>query len=146
MNNPVDATIFVPIIEWFLNRHSGVTNASRWPYVLQQTKLPHTRFSGASCGASFVSSKDIYGDEISILHCIGAILMWTEKQLSGMTEWKDRSPGSRFNINTVLPSYGSPMLEIRRSRDRLIFNMGILIMARHLYIETVPWCFRKSHN
>ena len=31
------------------------------------------------------------------------------------------------------------MLKIRRSRDRLIFNMGIPILVRpHLYIETVP--------
>ena len=32
-----------------------------------------------------------------------------------------------------------PMLKIRRSRDRLIFNMGIPILVRqHLYIETPP--------
>ena len=31
------------------------------------------------------------------------------------------------------------MLKIRQSRDCLIFNMGIPILARrHLYIETVP--------
>ena len=35
---------------------------------------------------------------------------------------------------------GIPMLKIRRSRDRLIFNMGILILVRrHLYIKTAPW-------
>ena len=33
----------------------------------------------------------------------------------------------------------SPMLKIRRSRDRLIFNMGIpILVRRHLYIETPP--------
>ena len=31
------------------------------------------------------------------------------------------------------------MLKIRRSWDRLIFNMGIPILVRHLYIETAPW-------
>ena len=32
------------------------------------------------------------------------------------------------------------MLKIRRSRDRLIFNMGIPILVRwRLYIETTPW-------
>ena len=32
------------------------------------------------------------------------------------------------------------MLKIWRSRDRLIFNMGIPILVwRHLYIETAPW-------
>ena len=31
------------------------------------------------------------------------------------------------------------MLRIRRPQDHLIFNMGIPIMIRHLYIETAPW-------
>ena len=31
------------------------------------------------------------------------------------------------------------MLKIRRSRDRLILNMGIPILVRHLYIETASW-------
>ena len=35
---------------------------------------------------------------------------------------------------------GIPLLKIRRSRDRLIFNMGILILVRrHIYIERAPW-------
>ena len=35
---------------------------------------------------------------------------------------------------------GIPMLKIRPLRDRLIFNMGILILARlHIYLETAPW-------
>ena len=34
---------------------------------------------------------------------------------------------------------GIPMLKIRRSRDPLIFNMGIpILVSRHLYIETAP--------
>ena len=34
---------------------------------------------------------------------------------------------------------GRPMLKIRRSRDCLIFNMGIpILLRRHLYIETPP--------
>ena len=36
--------------------------------------------------------------------------------------------GSRLNIKTVFPSYGIPMLTIRRSRDRLIFNMEIHVL------------------
>ena len=41
---------------------------------------------------------------------------------------------------------GTPMLKIRRSRDRLILNMGIPILVRwHIYIEMgpclkLPWC------
>ena len=35
--------------------------------------------------------------------------------------------------------WGIPMLNIRRSRDRLIFNIGIpMLVRRHLYIEMVP--------
>ena len=47
--------------------------------------------------------------------------------------------GSHLNIKTVFPGMGIPMLKIRRSCDRLIFNMGIPILVRHLYIETIPW-------
>ena len=39
---------------------------------------------------------------------------------------------------------GIPMLKIRRSRDRLVFNMRIPILAkRHLYIETYPRDVKK---
>ena len=34
------------------------------------------------------------------------------------------------------PGMGIPMLKIRRSWDRRIFNMGMPILVRHLYIET----------
>ena len=42
-------------------------------------------------------------------------------------------------LKTVFPRYGIPMLKIRRSRDRLIFNMGIpILVRRHIYNETAP--------
>ena len=48
--------------------------------------------------------------------------------------------GPRLNIKTVFPMYGIPMLKIRRSRDRLIFNMGNpILVRRHLYIETAAF-------
>ena len=47
-----------------------------------------------------------------------------------------RYPGLRLNIKTVFARYGITMLKIRRSRDRLIFNMGIpILVRRHLYID-----------
>ena len=50
-----------------------------------------------------------------------------------------KPPGPRLNIKTVFPRYGIPMLKIRWSWDRLIFEMGIPILARrHLYIEMAP--------
>ena len=43
------------------------------------------------------------------------------------------------SIKPVFPRYRIPMLKIRRSRDRLIFNVGIpKLVRRHLYIETAP--------
>ena len=47
-------------------------------------------------------------------------------------------PGPRLNIKTVFPRYGIPMLKIRRSKDCLIFNIGIIVLVRHLYIESRP--------
>ena len=44
-----------------------------------------------------------------------------------------------------LPGMGIPMLKIRRSQDRLIFNMGMPIQIRqHLYIEKAPRRFLFS--
>ena len=58
--------------------------------------------------------------------------------------WDAQDAGPCLNIKTVFPSsMGILMLKIRRSRDRLIFNMGIPILERrHLYIEADP----RSHN
>ena len=47
--------------------------------------------------------------------------------------------GHRLNIKTVFSRYEYSMLQIRRSRDRRFFNIGIPIMGRpHLYIEPPP--------
>ena len=47
----------------------------------------------------------------------------------------------------VFPDMGIPMLKIRRSRDRLIFDMGILILIRrHLYIEKAPDILDDLHT
>ena len=49
------------------------------------------------------------------------------------------SPGPRLNIKMVFAGTRISMLKIRRSRDRLIFNMGIpILVRRHIYIETAP--------
>ena len=37
-----------------------------------------------------------------------------------------------------VPGMGIPILKIRLCRDRFIFNMGIPILLRRLYIETTP--------
>ena len=42
---------------------------------------------------------------------------------------------------------GIPMLKIRWSRERLIFNMRIPILVRwHLYTEMTPWLIWKPHT
>ena len=43
---------------------------------------------------------------------------------------------------TVLPGMGIPMLKIRRPVGRLIFNMGIAIPSKTVFlIETAPRCW-----
>ena len=61
-----------------------------------------------------------------------------ERHLSAGYPWK---PAKKVGpISTVFPSMGIPMLKMRRSRDHLIFNMGIPILVRwHLDIESAPW-------
>ena len=44
-----------------------------------------------------------------------------------------------FNIKCLFTRIRIPMLKIRRSRDRLIFNMGIPIPGRISYIAASPW-------
>ena len=44
-----------------------------------------------------------------------------------------------MKLNTVSLMYEIPVLKIKRSRDHLMFNMGIpILVRRHLYIETPP--------
>ena len=45
-------------------------------------------------------------------------------------QWSGLPAGSCLNIKTIFPRMGIPMLKIRRSWDRLIFNMGIPIQVR----------------
>ena len=56
------------------------------------------------------------------------------------------APGPCLNIKTVFPGMGIPMLKIRRSQDRLIFNMGIPLPVRHLYIEAAPESLHGCHD
>ena len=57
----------------------------------------------------------------------------------------DPEPGDRLSLSSY--QYMIPMLKIRRSRDRLIFNMGIPIHGKDgLYIETGPWAFPVTKN
>ena len=50
-----------------------------------------------------------------------------------------------LNIKTVFPGEGIPITKIRRSWDRLIFIMGILILVwKHLYFGTVPKCHHNT--
>ena len=61
--------------------------------------------------------------------------------LSLTTFHKDLGPVSISRPS--FPDMGIPMLKIRWSRDRLIFNMGIpILVRRHLYIETASWKFQ----
>ena len=53
---------------------------------------------------------------------------------------------SCFNIKTVFPSMGIPMLKIRQLWDCLIFNIRIPTLVRlHLYTETPPLVYSLAH-
>ena len=52
-----------------------------------------------------------------------------KNEVRALSQYKDR-----------FSRHGIPMLKIRRSRDRLIFIMGIpILVRRYLYIETTHW-------
>ena len=56
-----------------------------------------------------------------------------------------RTYGSRLNIKIVFPMYGIPIFKMRRSGGHLIYKMGIpILVRRHLYIKTAPWCLPQS--
>ena len=60
--------------------------------------------------------------------------------VSSPEELTHRIQGPVSISKTSFPGMGIPMLKIRRSYDRLIFNMGIpILIRRHLNIEMSPW-------
>ena len=84
----------------------------------------------------------------SLLSKYNYIMKYQNHAGSGPTRLTCHRPtGPRLNVKTVFPMYGIPMSKIRRSWDRLIFNMGILILARrHLYIETPSGLGQRPHS
>ena len=51
------------------------------------------------------------------------------------------TPGPDSILRCRLTGIGNPIVEIRRSHDRLISTMGFPILERrHLFIESGPWC------
>ena len=79
------------------------------------------------------TTKQSESQTLIIMHGMyGKHLLWPIWQHSS-------TPGPSLNIKTIFPGMGIPMLKIRRSRDRLIFNMVIPTPVRwHLYIEMAP--------
>ena len=55
--------------------------------------------------------------------------------------WTDNDLGAEPIQRCHLTSIGNPIVEIRRSYDRLISTMGFPILLRHLYIESGPWFY-----
>ena len=85
---------------------------------------------------------------VGILHIRGApVLRPSHGDLGSCQEPSGRFQTSGTIVVQVLciywlsfPGMGIPMLKIRRSRDDLVFKMGIpILVRRHLYIETAPW-------
>ena len=73
---------------------------------------------------------------------VKAILPWTKMY------FLQRNQGAESISRCHLTSKGNPIVEIRRSYDRLISTMGFPILVRqHLYIESGPslWPFPFKH-
>ena len=55
-----------------------------------------------------------------------------------------RETTTLFQYQDRLSGYYIHIIRIRRSWDRFIFIMKIIILVRHVYIQTVPsWCVHK---
>ena len=48
--------------------------------------------------------------------------------------WNSKQSRGRLDINMASYQYRDPILKIRRSRERLIFNMGILITGKTVFV------------
>ena len=57
------------------------------------------------------------------------------------------STPSQYNIKTVFPGMRIPMLKIRRSRERFIFNMGIHIpVGLHFILRLPPVLYEQQEH
>ena len=86
---------------------------------------------------------ELYLDEKPMLYivvqCKFPQLLCHWKHILGTSKQRTIPPGPCLNIKTVFLGMRIPMLKIRWSRDRLIFNIGIPILVKqYLYIETTP--------
>ena len=104
-------------------------------------KMPSFQYRKSHCGDKTVVRSSYLHNGISYTGKTTS-LYWIRAQAVSLPFdlFISLSPGPRINIETVFPGMGFPMLKIRRSRNRLIFNMGIpMLVRRHLYIGTAPW-------
>ena len=110
-------------------------------------------FWPAELNWSQISDTQIYHASIIMIRYLGFYnwLPANDKNRNGIYVWvyglyhshvcprRDKLSGPRLNIKTVFPGTGIPMLKIRRSWNRLIFNIEIpILVRRHLYTETAP--------
>ena len=64
----------------------------------------------------------------------------TEHRIFDGPKLSNNAQGAVSIRKTVLPGMAIPMLKIRRPNGRLIFNMGIAIPSKTVFlIETAPW-------
>ena len=84
-----------------------------------------------------ISQPIVYGT-IKHIHPDAVILLFNHR-LSNQLNKLHENIRAPYQYKDRRSRYGIPMLKIRRSQDRLIFNMCILILVRrHLYTEPSP--------
>ena len=95
-----------------------------------------------SATSDLLSSSMMMTDLVQKQQYVHVRLFISNQMEMNNSTYKTLCTGPRLNIKAIFPRYGDPILRIRRSQDRLIFNMGIPIpVRRHLHIEMTPRSF-----
>ena len=125
--------VFISITEWYLKNAYEVLNLG--PFTIFKFVVDHI----------FQANGVLKGHFWYFTHFLKLYKIFSVVKLSEF--WNIAAHKQFWNGSLVadsikrchLPSIGNPILEIRRSYDRLISTMGFLILVRwHLYIESGP--------
>ena len=124
-------------------------------------KMSSYQYRKSHCGdkmvvrSSYLHNGVSYTGKMSSLYWIGALTLTPQLFMENYNvpdmrvleknKYHIRDLGPDSIKRCHLTSIGNPIVEIRRSYDRLISTMGFPILVRwHLYIESGPWPW-KGH-
>ena len=73
--------------------------------------------------------------DILLSDCVKSFSIWW--QTDDMSDY-NMMPGAHFDIKTVFPSIGIPIIKMRQPHDGIIFIMGIPALVRHICMLKLP--------